>query len=110
MGISDWSSDVCSSDLLPQDPQVWGAGKVIITTRDTNLRNTKYIKSENVISVEVLSPTEALILFSKILYNCDPQMLTVKQKQEFDNFLRSEENLVGKECEGTMRHWWYASH
>ncbi|MBN9412958.1 MAG: tetratricopeptide repeat protein [Candidatus Paracaedimonas acanthamoebae] len=74
---------------FPQDPLVWGAGKVIITTRDSNLQNAGYIKTENVLHIEELSERESLTLLSKILYGYEPERLTKEQKQEAINFLKN---------------------
>jgi len=74
-------------NCFPQDPKSWGTGKVIITTRDHNIKNISYIKSENVIYMEELSQTEALTLFSKIFYGCDPKKLTEEQAAKTLRFL-----------------------
>lgn len=75
-------------DYFPQDPQVWGHGKVIITSRDSNIRNTSYIKPENVIHIEELDKLEALTLFSRILFDCEYSKLSPEQKQNALNFLQ----------------------
>jgi tetratricopeptide (TPR) repeat protein len=74
-------------DYFPQDPQIWGSGRVIITTRDNNIVNTNYIKAENVIHIEELSQSQTLTLFSKILYNCEPSQLLKEQKEKALNLL-----------------------
>ena len=51
---------------FPYDTKVWGNGKVIITTRDSNIAYNSYILPENVIQVGELSKEEKLELFSKI--------------------------------------------
>jgi DNA-binding CsgD family transcriptional regulator/tetratricopeptide (TPR) repeat protein len=75
-------------NYLPQDHKVWGNGKVIITTRDSNIQNTSYISSDSVIQLGELSQAEALMLFSKILYNCIPNRLTTSQKENAVSFLK----------------------
>lgn len=72
---------------LPRDPQIWGTGKIIITTRNDNIRNTSFMKPENVIYISELTAKEALILFSKILYNCDPEKISEEKKKEISEFL-----------------------
>ncbi len=76
-------------DYLPQDPEVWGNGKVIITTRDTNIQSSEYIVQENVIQIEELSDNEKLILFSKVLYNRSPSKLSLDEKTKATEFLKS---------------------
>jgi len=73
---------------LPDDPRVWGNGKVIITTRDANIINTCYIKSENVIELSELNDEEVLVLFCKILYGKQPDKLTKEQKDRTKEFLK----------------------
>lgn len=75
-------------NYLPHDAEVWGKGKVIITTRDSNIKDTSYIKPNNVIHVEELSVAEALILFSKILYDIVPEKLRVEQREKALQFLQ----------------------
>ncbi|HQS84110.1 MAG TPA: NB-ARC domain-containing protein [Alphaproteobacteria bacterium] len=75
-------------NYFPQDPEAWGHGKVIITTRDSNIKNTNYIKPENVIELGELTKEGALILFGKILYNCDLNKLTQVQKEKMLDFLK----------------------
>ncbi len=76
-------------NYLADDPKIWGKGKVIITTRDSNIKNANCIKPENVIQLEELSEEERLTLFSKILYNCEPHKLTKTQKEEAIIFLKN---------------------
>jgi tetratricopeptide (TPR) repeat protein len=73
---------------FPQDPLVCGPGKVIITTRDSNISNSGYISPSNVIQIDELTQEEALLLFSKILYNCVPNLLTPDQKAKALTFLK----------------------
>ena len=45
-------------DWIPREVTVWGTGRAIITTRDTNIRNTKYVEPNNVVYVETLEKHE----------------------------------------------------
>ena len=67
---------------LPEDPNIWGHGKVLITTRNANIKKENYIQSENVISLDELKEGEMLTLLSKILYGCDPEKIPSSQKEE----------------------------
>ncbi len=78
-------SDIKS--FFPYSSEVWGVGKIILTTRDSNIQNNSHIKPEDVIQVEELSPEEALILFCKIMYNTSPEKLTLDQKNSMQAFL-----------------------
>ena len=56
-------------EYFPYDSNVWGNGKVIITTTDSNIASNSYILAENVIHVGALNKEEKLELFSKIIYD-----------------------------------------
>ncbi len=73
--------------FFPRDPEVWGEGKVIITTRDSNIQNTSHIKPDNVIQIEELNQDESLTLFCKILYSVKPNQLTPEQRENTLAFL-----------------------
>jgi len=73
---------------FPEDAKAWGKGKAIITTRDKNIENTTYIKPGNIISIEELNEEEQLTLLVKIIFNCEPDKLTSKEREEAINFLK----------------------
>jgi tetratricopeptide (TPR) repeat protein/GTPase SAR1 family protein len=72
---------------FPNDLNVWGVGKVILTTRNSNIKNTIYIEYENIIQVEELTREETLELFSKILYGINSEQLQREQKEKISDFL-----------------------
>jgi len=72
---------------FPHDPEVWGTGKVIMTTRDSNIKNTAFMNPENVIQIEELETSEALRLFSKILYEREPEKLAPEERRKTIQFL-----------------------
>ncbi len=74
--------------FFPQESKIWGYGNIIITTRDSNLVNTDYIPSENIIQIEQLTEEEALTLFCKILYQKNPRSLSHKDQKEIREFLK----------------------
>ncbi|OJW47258.1 MAG: hypothetical protein BGO67_04115 [Alphaproteobacteria bacterium 41-28] len=74
---------------FPHDPKVWGNGKVIITSRNTNIDSSSYIGPSQVIQIETLNLFETLTLFSKIYYQCDPAKLTIAQKEKIISFLKN---------------------
>lgn len=70
--------------FLP-DNGTWGQGKVILTTRDSNIQNMRTIAT--VISVNELTPPEKSTLFMKILHHGLDQ-LQLPQKEEVNAFLK----------------------
>lgn len=54
-------------NLFPYDDTVWGNGRVIITTRDGNFDDNRYIAERNIIRVGELNEEEKHRLFTKIL-------------------------------------------
>src|SRR3546814_12964217 len=110
MRISDWSSDVCSSDLkralhhLPlilqrevvhqRNEQVERGIGIAALAHGANRvcpRVTRYCrKSRSVMTVSGSPPSSTL--------NCRKVRC-----------MRSDEGRVGKECVSTGRHWWSAS-
>ncbi|WP_032113943.1 tetratricopeptide repeat protein [Candidatus Paracaedibacter symbiosus] len=76
-------------DYFPHDPTVWGSGKVIFTTRDSNIKNNIYLTSEHIIEMKGLNKPEILMLFSKILFNCESEKLSKKEQEEALNFLQN---------------------
>ena len=56
-------------EYFPYDSNVWGNGKIIITTTDSNIASNSYILAKNVIHVGALNKEEKLELFSKIIYD-----------------------------------------
>ncbi len=54
---------------LPQNQSIWGRGKVILTTRDSNIKDSGFIQPTDVIEVDELNQHEALTLFTKILFD-----------------------------------------
>jgi tetratricopeptide (TPR) repeat protein len=54
-------------EYFPHDASVWGSGKIIITTRDSNIAYNSYITSDNVIHIGELTSDEKLELFNKVI-------------------------------------------
>lgn len=54
---------------FPYDPATWGEGKVILTTRDSNIENNKYVN--HTIPIGELTPHQKLVLFTKITENTE---------------------------------------
>jgi tetratricopeptide (TPR) repeat protein/DNA-binding CsgD family transcriptional regulator len=67
---------------FPYDAKVWGNGKVIITTRDSNIASNSYIANNNVIKVGELTYDEKLELFNKIIGEDRESLLSATEKSE----------------------------
>lgn len=71
---------------FPQDNGAWGQGKVIVTTRDNNIQNTRMAAAA--IEIHELTPHEKLTLFMKILQNGANQSGPPNQTEELNAFLK----------------------
>ena len=70
---------------FPYDVNVWGKGKVIITTRNTNIQNNSQIN--NIIQMAELDYNESLSLFIKIMHNGDIHKITSTEEGHTQKFL-----------------------
>ena len=70
---------------FPQDSNTWGVGKVILTTRDRNIQNNKYVSQ--VISIGELNSYQKLSLFTKIIKSQKFDSLTAAQIIDIKKFL-----------------------
>src|SRR3546814_15780264 len=117
MRISDWSSDVCSSDLdYKNRARAAGAARMRVRT-DMNYEDLGLAWPEGLAhswSDEMGWPERAklpdpedpsdLVLFDRNT----GERFTFNSRQELDH--RSEERRVGKECVSTCRSRWSPSH
>src|SRR3546814_6003651 len=94
MRMSDWSSDVCSSDLmpLPEDEKTWDRYNVMFSTAVGNVRRN------------LLSDFVNIKANGKIAMKLDEGDALVNVHT------RSEERRVGKECVSTCRSRWSPYH
>src|SRR3546814_13519732 len=98
MRISDWSSDVCSSDLTLENPgaeDFWwlNNGVTILAQEASQVGKTIKITDPQIIN-GLQTSTEILTFFGTI----------------DSNDTRSEERSVGKECVSTCRSRWSPYH
>ncbi|MBS0271903.1 MAG: tetratricopeptide repeat protein [Proteobacteria bacterium] len=70
---------------FPKDPGNWGQGRIILTTRDSNIGNSNRVN--NVIQIKALSPEQKLNLFIKIMSNGGALSYTPEQTEEAKKFL-----------------------
>src|SRR3546814_11107807 len=97
MRISDWSSDVCSSDLQYDE-----------YTMDIAANQLVRSAAHRLLSVEGL-PNHA----RSRLHRIDRRLANVSlltRGRDLPPVRRSEERRVGKECVSTCRSWWPPSH
>src|SRR3546814_12856868 len=99
MRISDWSSDVCSSDL--QSPEA-------------GLQWQKIVHAEESITVHRPLQTAAKLVVTRWIeeiYDRGPERGALMHEREvLSDEQRSEERRVGKECVSTCRSRWSPYH
>src|SRR3546814_13451589 len=101
MRISDWSSDVCSSDLLART-----------VLPDVNLATNRWLFQHLTQTLDrrvlkLLSRADDTDLHAAISINLNVETLLSPAFLEFD---RSEARRVGKECVSTCRSRWSPYH
>src|SRR3546814_14695442 len=106
MRISDWSSDVCSSDLVGLHPE---HVRILGRTRDWLRYNVPdhFVRRE--LRGRYRGQKQIWFLLRMVGRDCDVT-LRASDTPEFDawrwNAYRSEERRVGKECVSTCRSRW----
>src|SRR3546814_21005564 len=102
MRISDWSSDVCSSDLLDVEQDVVGLDQVV--DRIGQLAATPVLET---VDLALAALDQRLVA----LDHGGHLLALVRMAQEHDFVMtRSEERRVGKECVSTCRSRWSPDH
>src|SRR3546814_12618807 len=103
MRISDWSSDVCSSDLLPIIPQHWR-----VEVKPKTATQFKVVKALLAKATQLVIATDAdregELIAREIIELCGYRGPIERL------WLRSEERRVGKECVSTSRSRWSTYH
>src|SRR3546814_16585235 len=98
MRISDWSSDVCSSDLL-----------LVSTITPTGSSRARALWGDRV--EHVYLPYDLSGAVRRFLTHYRPQLGLIVETELWPNLLfRSEERRVGKECVSTCRSRWSPYH
>src|SRR3546814_3332503 len=98
MRISDWSSDVCSSDL--------GPGAVVRQVERVHPHRIRrpFLAKRQCKAVDVFEITE------QERQRRDREQRRVVEAECGDQLVRSEERRVGQECVSTCRSRWSADH
>src|SRR3546814_8068210 len=99
MSISDWSSDVCSSDLLRRGYPSYGSG----VDTDSHLRHARLVR-------EAEASGATLTIDTRVDRYRQATEVTVYTPDHPGLFSRSEERRVGKECVSTCRSRWSPYH
>src|SRR3546814_4363045 len=92
MRISDWSSDVCSSDLIEDPAAVAGPGQ-----REAFEHALHYLSNR-------------ISLFLALPHDSIDEMAMERRLKEIGRTERSEERRVGKECVSTCSSRWSPDH
>lgn len=72
-------------NYFPSDPQIWGNGKVIITTRNNTLENNRNVNGSLVVGE--LTPDQKLSLFKQIITQGSSRGLVASPEREMKEFL-----------------------
>lgn len=70
---------------IPHDKEIWGVGRVIITTRNANIASSNILNRENIIDVREITDTQKLQLFTNTTR--DLPYKTLHTEEETKNFL-----------------------
>src|SRR3546814_15391677 len=117
MRISDWSSDVCSSDLAdrldpgpharpPADVAKRGMTEQRVVRRDQQIGVGRLIEVPAVAVTLGLDDADLLELLQRPAAGARLRVVVGQTVQEAVRILRSEERRVGKECVRTCRTRW----
>src|SRR3546814_14758898 len=101
MRISDWSSDVCSSDLAPD-----GSDKAPIDTPRRAMGDLLGHAVRFGVTGEVMAAGEGI----ETMLSLRMALPTMPMAAALSAAHRSEERRVGKECVSTCRSRWSPSH
>src|SRR3546814_11274284 len=120
MRISDWSSDVCSSDLVRLRRRVqevlnhllelWVLGWVVFVTLDhqcsTLPRTSRLIREIAAASSRRYTGTVVSRFAARRRRSCETELSFSRSATTETSMCRSEERRVGKECVSTCRTGW----
>src|SRR3546814_18907564 len=114
MRISDWSSDVCSSDLICPGAHVDLSGTLCHLTRNPPNQDWLYFMPDDAMKDEIESrsliemTTSVVAAYLSNKNAASGQIAAVIQ--QVHGALRSAERSDGKEGVSTCRHWWSPLH
>src|SRR3546814_19756638 len=102
MRISDWSSDVCSSDLREKMTDKTNAEGAMRVDTDMVRRLAEMLSENDLSEIEVEDGGRKIVV--------KRQMVSVAAAPLAHAAPRSEERRVGKECVSTCRSRWWPYH
>src|SRR3546814_20699140 len=109
MRISDWSSDVCSSDLLQE--VITGVRKDVEAGLPLSDAMERHPNTFNPLYVAMTRAGETGgMLDSALIRVADPLEAADSLRRQVKAALRSDERRVGNECVSTGRSRWARSH
>lgn len=71
---------------FPQDVHAWGKGKVLLTTRNSNIQNSSWVS--DIAMIEGLNQNQKLTLFFQVMDHRDSKQFTTIQQEEALEFLK----------------------
>src|SRR3546814_15487024 len=115
MRISDWSSDVCSSDLFEQLKEIYGASYSTLREALSSLVAEQLVVAEgqrgfwvaSISAADLLDLTDARVLLEREAVRRAIERADASSRAQI---MRSEERRVGKECVSTCRYRWAPDH
>src|SRR3546814_14152725 len=105
MRISDWSSDVCSSDLMVSKKDDTHATERDTPHRRPNLTHPRINTSQGALTDERHFVNDEITNIFKVTLQS-----SLRIHRQIRDQLRSEERRVGKECVSTCRSRWSRYH
>src|SRR3546814_19785066 len=108
MRISDWSSDVCSSDLkgFQQFLEILDGGRISVAAMGLGLAQGAYDLAAEY-ARERKQFGKPIASFQAIQFQLADLATEIEAGR---NMVRSEESRVGKECDSTCKAWWSTHH
>src|SRR3546814_15427586 len=97
MRISDWSSDVCSSDLMN-----------LIRVTGSLAKGARTVKLDG--ARVAIPETRELFAGGEFILGARPEHIRFDDRSKLRGEVRSEERRVGKECVSTCRYRWSPYH
>src|SRR3546814_9388466 len=108
MRISDWSSDLCSADLLEKDSR--SADLIALMVDDLEVISNLETGQESM-ELEIFDINDLVKdVFDSLEYMAGQKMIIPDFKEGCNYTMRSEERRVGKECVSTCRSRWSPYH
>src|SRR3546814_15632028 len=103
MRISDWSSDVCSSDLIDEQAAVFRSyvdGSIKTLTPEISIQTQRELGADLIVVLDECTP-----------FHVDKDYTASSMRRSHRwGIRRSEERRVGKECVSTCKSGWSRYH